>query len=177
LSGLCIRRPVADDADELLRFERINRAYFEARINARDPDFYSEQGVHAALAEAESAWDSGRAFQYLVFDDGRLVGRVNLTAVRRAHFHCAELGYRIAEGESGRGLASRAVALCLAQAFGAHGLWRVEAVARPENLGSIRVLERNGFSAFGRSRRSFELNGQWFDRLYFERHRADTSAA
>ena len=69
------------------------------------------------------------------------------------------------------------MALCLAQAFGAHGLWRVEAVARPENLGSIRVLERNGFTAFGRSRRSFELNGQWFDRLYFERHRADTSAA
>ena len=63
------------------------------------------------------------------------------------------------------------MALCLEQAFGTHGLGRIEAVARPENKGSIRVLERNGFRQFGRSRRSFELGGEWYDRLLFERHR------
>ena len=84
--------------------------------------FYSEQGVAAAIAAAEAAWASDQAFQYLVVEDGRIVGRVNLTAVRRAHFHCADLGYRIGEHDGGRGVASRAVALCLEQAFGAHGL-------------------------------------------------------
>jgi [ribosomal protein S5]-alanine N-acetyltransferase len=102
---------------------------------------------------------------------------VNLTSVRRTHFQCADLGYRIGEHDGGRGIASRAVALCLAQAFGTHALHRVEAVARPENKGSVRVLERNGFRQFGRSRRSFELGGQWFDRLLFERHRDDDAAA
>jgi len=83
----------------------------------------------------------------------------------------ADLNNRIGESDGGRGIASRAFALCLEQAFGTLGLLRVEAVARPENHGSIRVLERNGFVRFGHSRRSFGLGGQWHDRLLFERHR------
>ena len=171
MSGLAIRPVAAADAPALLRFELEHRAYFESWVNARDPAFYSEQGVAAAIAAAQAAWAKDQAFQYLILEDGRIVGRVNLTAVRRAHYHCADLGYRIGEHDGGRGIASRAVALCLEQAFGPLGLGRIEAVARPENKGSIRVLERNGFRQFGRSRRSFELGGQWFDRLLFERHR------
>ena len=171
MSGVAIRRVTAADAPALLGFELTHRAYFESWVNARDPKFYSEQGVAAAIAAAEAARASDQAFQYLVVEDERIVGRVNLTAVRRRHFQCADLGYRIGEHDGGRGVASRAVALCLEQAFGTHGLGRIEAIARPENKGSIRVLERNGFRQFGRSRRSFELGGQWFDRLLFERHR------
>ena len=176
MSGLSIRPVAAADAAALLAFELQHRAYFESWVNSRDPRFYSEQGVAAAIAAAEAAWAGDQAFQYLIVEDGRIVGRVNLTAVRRTHFHCADLGYRIGEHDGGRGVASRAVGLCLEQAFGTHGLGRIEAVARPENKGSIRVLERNGFRQFGRSRRSFELGGQWFDRLLFERHRDEPLA-
>jgi ribosomal-protein-alanine N-acetyltransferase len=163
----------AGDAASLLRFELAHRAYFERWINARDPKFYSEQGVAAAIAAAETARANDLGYQYLIVEDERLVGRVNLSAVRRTRFQCADLGYRIGEHDGGRGIASRAVALCLAEAFGTLGLARIEAVARPENQGSVRVLERNGFHQFGHSRRSFELGGQWFDRLMFERHREE----
>ena len=169
--SLRIRPVAAGDADALLRFELVHRTYFERWINARDPQFYSAQGVAAAIAAAEAAWANDQAYQYLVVEDERIIGRVNLSAVRRAHFQCADLGYRIGEHDGGRGVASRAVALCVAQAFGTLGLARIEAVARPENKGSVRVLERNGFRQFGHSRRSFELGGRWFDRLLFERHR------
>ena len=171
---MCIRPVAAADAAALLRFEIEHRAYFERWVQARDPAFYSADGVAAAIAAAESAWVAGHAYQYLVVDGERLVGRINLTQVRRAHFHCADLGYRIGEHDVGRGVASRAVALCLEQAFGVHGLQRIEATARPLNLGSIRVLERNGFHQFGHSKRSFELGGEWFDRLLFERHRDES---
>ena len=177
MSGLHIRPVVAADAAALLRFEIDHRAYFERWVQARSPAFYSADGVAAAIAGAESAWAAGQAYQYLVVEDARIVGRINLTNLRRAHFHCADLGYRIGEHDGGRGIASRAVALCLAQAFGAHGLQRIEAVARPVNQGSIRVLERNGFQQFGHSRRSFELDGEWFDRLLFERHRDEPAKA
>ena len=171
MDALRIRPVASGDATALLRFELEHRDYFERWVNARAPTFYSEQGVRAAIAAAEAAWAGDQAFQYLVLDGERIVGRVNLTGVRRTHFQSADLGYRIGEHDGGRGVASRAVALCLDEAFGTHGLWRVEAVARPENRGSVRVLERNGFVQFGHSRRSFELGGRWFDRLLFERHR------
>lgn len=166
-----IRPPEFDDARSLLAFELANRAHFEAWVQPREESFYSLDGVQAAIAAAQAARLGDRAFQYLVFMQRRLVGRVNLHAVRRAHHNCAELGYRIAQSESGRGLASTAVALCLAEAFGPLDLWRVEATARPENAGSIRVLERSGFQRFGHSRRSVRLQGTWFDLLHFERHR------
>ncbi len=171
MATLRIRPLAAGDAAALLRFELEHRAYFERWVNARDPRFYSEHGVAAAIAASEAARANDLAFQYLVVEDQRIVGRVNLSAVRRAHFQCADLGYRIGEHDGGRGIATQAVALCLDEAFGTLGLGRVEAVARPENKGSVRVLERNGFAQFGHSRRSFELGGQWFDRLLFERHR------
>ena len=171
MAELRIRPPAAADAAALLSFELAHRAYFERWVNARDPRFYSEQGVAAAISAAATARSNDQAYQYLIVEDERIVGRVNLTAIRRAHFQCADLGYRIGEHDGGRGIASRAVAACLAEAFGPLGLGRVEAVARPENRGSVRVLERNAFVQFGHSRRSFELGGQWFDRLMFERHR------
>ena len=176
MSDIAIRPVVVADAAALLRFELAHRAYFESWVNARDPSYYSEQGVAAAIAAAETARVNDQAFQYLVVEGARIVGRVNLTAVRRTHYQSAELGYRIGEHDGGRGIASRAVALCLDEAFGRHALRRIEAVARPVNKGSIRVLERNGFRQFGHSRASFELGGQWFDRLLFERHRDSSDA-
>ncbi len=174
MSTVRIRPVAADDAGALLRFELAHRAYFERWVNARDPSFYCDKGVADAIAAAERGRAHDQAFQYLIEDDGRLVGRVNLTNVRRAHYGCADLGYRIGEHDGGRGVASTAVALCLAEAFGPLGLRRIEAVARPENQGSVRVLQRNGFAQFGHSRRSFELGGRWFDRLLFERHRDES---
>ncbi|WP_374568053.1 GNAT family N-acetyltransferase [Ideonella sp.] len=161
--------PRAVDLPALLAFELENRAFFEATINARPADYYSAEGVGAAIEQAQREARDDRAYQYLLWDSGALVGRVNLTKVRRAHFHSAEVGYRIAQSAGGRGLASEAVRQVLAKAFGEHGLVRVEATARPENEGSTRVLQKNGFTPFGRSHRSFELAGIWYDLLHFER--------
>lgn len=163
--------PTPDVADELLRFETDNRAFFEARINSRPPGYYSPEGVRAAIALAvkEAAEDKG--YQFLVRTEaGELVGRINLIGVRRRHFHSADLGYRMAEQACGKGYASEAVRQVLLKAFGELGLKRLEANARVANEGSIRVLRRNGFEQFGHSKRSFELDGVWHDRLYFERH-------
>jgi ribosomal-protein-alanine N-acetyltransferase len=163
--------PTADVADELLRFETDNRAFFEARINSRPAGYYSPQGVRAAIALAEREAAEDKGYQFLVRTvAGELVGRVNLAGVRRRHFHCADLGYRMGESACGRGYASEAVRLVLLKAFGDLGLKRLEANARVGNEGSIKVLLRNGFREYGRSTKSFELGGVWHDRVHFERH-------
>ena len=58
----------------------------------------------------------------------------------------------------------------LQKAFGEHALKRIEATVRPENPGSLRVLQRSGFTQYGHSRKAFLLDGQWFDLLLFEVH-------
>jgi ribosomal-protein-alanine N-acetyltransferase len=175
--GLQLRPLAASDGDELLDFELRNRAVFEAHINARPAAYYSADGVRAAIETARREAEDDKGYQFLLRDAaGTLVGRVNLSRVRRAHFHSAELGYRVAEAHQGRGVAREGVRQVLALAFGEMKLLRIEATARDGNEGSARVLLRNGFSAFGRSRRSFELGGTWHDLLHYERH-ADSGIA
>ncbi|MDC8784198.1 GNAT family N-acetyltransferase [Roseateles koreensis] len=163
--------PELADVDELLAFELDNRAFFESMINARPADYYSAEGVRAGIAAAQDDAQTDRSYQFLLRDEsGVLVGRVNLSQVRRQHFHAAMLGYRIGQAHQGRGFAKAAVAQVLAHAFQTLGLARVEATARSDNPGSLGVLRSNGFDQFGHSRRSFELNGVWHDLLHFERH-------
>lgn len=163
--------PSLVDAEALLAFELANRAFFETHINARPAHYYSLDGVRAAIAQAQQEAAADQAYQHLVRDEaGTLVGRVNLSRVRRAHYHSAELGYRIAQSACGQGYASAAVRLALARAFGELQLLRVEAIARPGNIGSLRVLANNGFRLFGRSSRSFQLHGEWHDLEHYELH-------
>ena len=163
--------PAHADLDALLAFELENRAFFEATINARPPAYYSTEGVASAIGAAIDDAAKDRGYQFLVKSGaGALLGRVNLTKLRRRHYHSGALGYRIGQAACGHGHASEAVRQLLAIAFGPLALLRIEAAARVDNLGSIRVLERNGFVQYGHSRRSFEMQGQWFDCLHFERH-------
>ncbi|WP_374433028.1 GNAT family N-acetyltransferase [Inhella sp.] len=174
---LSLHPPTFDDHEELHDFEHGNRTFFGRHINARPAEYYAPGGVRAAIEAALQDAAQDKAYQFLARDAaGRLVARVNLHRVRREHFHCAELGYRVAESQGGKGYAGEAVRLVLLQAFGPLRLLRVEANSRPDNLASIAVLRRNGFAQYGRSSRSFELSGQWHDICHFERH-ADAGAA
>jgi [ribosomal protein S5]-alanine N-acetyltransferase len=159
------------DAAALLAFELENRPFFEAHINARPASFYSAAGVAAAIEAACADAHEDRGYQFLIKDQAdAILGRINLSRVRRAHFHSAELGYRIGQSACRQGHAREALRQLLALAFGELELRRLEAVTRPENVGSQRVLLSHGFVQFGRSTRSFELKGCWHDSLYFERH-------
>jgi [ribosomal protein S5]-alanine N-acetyltransferase len=171
MPSLNLISPSIDDAAEVLAFEEENRAFFETSINARPPDYYSLDSVRKAIDAALQEARTGTAFQYLVRNEsGVMLARVNLTRERRDHFHSAELGYRVAESATGKGVAAEAVRQVVALAFNEHGLVRLEATTREQNVGSVKVLERNGFAQFGRARRSFQLRGVWYDLLHFERH-------
>ncbi len=169
MKNLSLHRPQRTDLDELLDFERRERAHFEAWVHARPASFYSAEGVAAHLEQMQDAAAADRAHAFLIRVEGRLVGRINLHHVEREHHNRATLGYRLGADAQGRGWASAAVGLLLPIAFEELGLWRLEAVVRPGNPASVRVLEKNGFHCWGRSRQSVQLHGQWHDLLHFER--------
>jgi len=169
LDRLQLLPPTSADLPDLLAFELDNRAYFETWVTARAPSYYSQEAIATAIEQAQREREQDRAYQYLAKLDGQIVGRVNLTAVTRPYYNKAALGYRIGERFGGRGYATRVVALLLEEAFGPLELWRLEATARPQNLGSVAVMQRNGFHQYGRSEKAMLFQGDWSDLLYFER--------
>ncbi len=56
---------------------------------------------------------------------------LGLYDVARGHLQKAEIGYRVGQRHNGRGYATAAVALALAEAYGRLGLHRVEAFTAP----------------------------------------------
>ena len=121
-----------------------------------------------SIEEASQHRVLGTGYQYLIKSSGEIIGRINLSGVSKRYYNKATLGYRIGESHGGKGVGTLAVRLLLDEAFDQLGLWRIEAQVREENLGSIRVLEKNGFSIFGRAAQSMYFNDVWGDLLYFE---------
>uniref|UniRef100_A0AAU3H3D7 GNAT family N-acetyltransferase n=1 Tax=Streptomyces sp. NBC_01401 TaxID=2903854 RepID=A0AAU3H3D7_9ACTN len=134
-----------DHAPALLAFEKENRTYFAASVPDRGDDFFTGfDARHAALLAEQTAGLCH--FHILADDDGAVLGRINLADVADGS---AELGYRIAERATGRGLATSGVRAVCAPAFKEYGLTTLRARTTLDNAGSRAVLARTGFVETG----------------------------
>jgi [ribosomal protein S5]-alanine N-acetyltransferase len=166
---ISLRHLVADDASTLLALMKQNRDFLEQWEPVREQGFFT---LDAQLAEIEaSAADAAadRRHAFGIFLDSELVGRVALSQIFRGIFQNAYLGYSIAERWNGHGLATEAVGVVMEFAFGELGLHRVQAAVMPRNVGSIRVLEKNGFREEGYAVGYLCINGVWEDHRIFAR--------
>ncbi|KAM0839965.1 hypothetical protein ACQ4PT_059967 [Festuca glaucescens] len=91
--------------------------------------------------------------------DDRPVGAISVSPTEDG---CrAELGYVLARAHWGKGVATAAVRLAVAQVFGeVEGLLRVEALVDVPNVASQRVLEKAGFTREAVLRRYCVLKGR-----------------
>jgi ribosomal-protein-alanine N-acetyltransferase len=142
---VALERLREDHAGALLEFEATNRGWFARSIPDRGDDYFTHfEERHTALL-AEQA--TGRCHFHVMTDDaGVIVGRFNLVDVADGS---AELGFRMAERATGRGLAKFGVRRILGLARDEYGLRRLTARARPWNAGSLGVLRGTGFRAVG----------------------------
>ncbi|AKH85319.1 GCN5 family acetyltransferase [Streptomyces sp. CNQ-509] len=140
-----LERLRAGHAPAVLAFELANRAYFAAAVPDRGDAFFDRfpDRFGALLAEQEAGVC---AFHVLVGEDGAVLGRFNLVDIEDG---TAELGYRVAEHATGRGLATATVRELCRRAPGAYGLHTLRAAIVHGNAASRRVLIKAGFAAAG----------------------------
>ena len=98
---------------------------------------------------------------------GTPVGAVTLDRRSGQHACRAELGYVLAREHWGKGIATAAARLALGDGFDALGVGRVEAFVDPENVGSVRVLEKAGMIREGLLRRYLVHRGRVRDRYVY----------
>ena len=79
----------------------------------------------------------------------------------------ATLGYWVDQDRAGRGIVPTAVAMATDHCFRQLGLHRMEINIRPENVASLRVVEKLGFRDEGLRPRYLHINGQWADHRSF----------
>lgn len=115
--------------------------------------------------DAEARAD--RALPWCIEVGGRIVGQVHLFGIVRAAQQSGAAGYWLDESVTGRGIATRALALAVDHALGEGGLHRVEVNIRLDNEKSLRVAERLGLRDEGVRRRFLHIDGAWRDHRSF----------
>ena len=157
-----LQRLRADHAAATLAFESANRAYFATSISDRGDDYFEHftERHHALLAEQEAGIG---AYYVLVDEDGSVQGRFNLVFVGDG---VGQLGYRVAQHVTGRGVATATVRDLCSLAASRHGVTTLRAATSRGNVASQRVLLNAGFTEAGPADPS-DLGGKqgtWYQR-------------
>jgi [ribosomal protein S5]-alanine N-acetyltransferase len=139
-------RPLRPDhASAVLAFELANRDYFAASISDRGDEFFDKftERHNTLLTEQEAGMG---AYYLLVDEEGPVLGRFNLYFTGEG---TANLGYRVAQDVSGRGVATAAVRELCRLAVHRHRLRTLKAATSGTNIASQRVLTKSGFIPIG----------------------------
>lgn len=115
------------------------------------------------------------AYPYFIFrnEDQRLVGGLTITNIRRGVAQAGSLGYWMGVAHARQGYMTAAVQVLVPFGFSTLKLHRIEAACIPENVASVRLLEKTGFSREGYAREYLCINGSWQDHLLYAQVRPD----
>ncbi len=166
--GVVIRGIRMRDARALERELVDNRSWlqrWEATLPGRVPTgrFDTRSSIRSLL-DAER---DGSGIPFAIEVDGELVGQLNVSGITQGALSSATLGYWVAQRVAGRGVTPTAVALATDHCLFGLGLHRMEICVRPENLASLRVVEKLGFRFEGLRVRYIHIDGDWRDHLCF----------
>lgn len=106
------------------------------------------------------------AFRIAIICDAiakNIIGVANLSQIFYGCFQNTYLGYYVDVEFASQGLMSQGVSLAVSHAFYILGLHRVEANIQPDNIASIHLVQRLGFTKEGFSRRYLKVNKDWRD--------------
>lgn len=165
-----LRRPKLSDAGAWSRARLQDRAHLEV-WEPTAPGSWEERNSVLSWPAQWSALRSlarrGLSLPFVITVDGRFAGQITVGNIVRGSLCSAWVGYWVASWATSGGVATASVALLVDHCFTAAGLHRLEATVRPENLASLRVLEKLGFRQEGVFRRYLDVAGAWRDHLCF----------
>ena len=110
----------------------------------------------------------GHAMPFVVTFDGEMVGQLTVNGITWGSARWANIGYWVARSHAGLSIMPTAVALVCDHLLTTTGLHRIEIAIRPENVASLRVVEKLGFAKIGLAPRFLHIAGDWRDHEIFQ---------
>ena len=157
------------DAEALLDLHLRNKEFFRKYSPTNNNDYYTLDVQRKFINDMIKQKEKGSEYCFGIYikDTEMLVGDVNLFHIFREPLQSCLIGYSLDKHFNGNGYATEAVSLAVRYAFDELNLHRIEAGAMPSNIGSMRVLEKAGFTKEGIARKSVKINGKWEDHQIF----------
>jgi ribosomal-protein-alanine N-acetyltransferase len=167
--GVRLRPPKWGDYGEWSELRSASRAFLQPWEPTWADDDLTRSAFRRRLATYQRDVDAGIAYPFFVFrdEDGKLVGAITLSNVRRGVAQMASIGYWVGQPYARRGYTLAAVKAVCCFAFEQLGLHRVEAACIPTNEASAGVLLKAGFEEEGFAKAYLKIDGDWRDHRLF----------
>jgi [ribosomal protein S5]-alanine N-acetyltransferase len=159
-----VRRWRTGDAEALVR--HANNIKVAQQLRDRFPHPYSRANAQAFL---RAATVGGAPTNLAIEVDGEAAGAIGYVAGTDVERYSAEIGYWLGEAHWNRGIATEALILVTDHLFATTTLLRLFALPFADNAGSIRVLEKAGYTREAVLRSSSVKNGIPRDQALFAR--------
>lgn len=169
-----------DQAAQVLDFYLRDKELFEKYEIDRLPDFYTTKFQKQVLAFENKMMKQGSMYRFYVFrreDPQQIIGTISFHHISQGYFSSCEIGYKFSSEFHHRGYAAEAMRKIAGLIFDELGLHRIVAWVQPDNVPSIRLLERVGFQREGICRDYLKLHGEWTDHVQYSLLSSDYSSA
>lgn len=157
---LILRPPVPEDAEDMLVFrgDPVVQKYNSVPLaHVDDARGYIEKWLLECKSGKRKIWG------ITLKGDGTMIGMVGLGSWIK-HDRRADVGYDLAQAYWGRGIGTEAVRAAVGFGFEHMNLNRIEAGTVADNIASVRLLEKLGFTREGTLREySLEEDGSFHD--------------
>ncbi|WP_368505023.1 GNAT family N-acetyltransferase [Alkalihalophilus sp. As8PL] len=157
---LHLRKMSTDDAPSL--FNIWSDAEVTEFMNI-DP-FSNEDQAKEMITSLDQLSREEKAIRYSIIEliSNRIIGSCGFNSIDAENAK-AEIGYDLSRTYWGKGYATEAVTTLLQHAFHSLKLNRVEAKVEPENVASIKLLQKLNFTFEGTLRQSEKSKGRFID--------------
>jgi ribosomal-protein-alanine N-acetyltransferase len=166
----------------VLRAPRMRDGRAWSQIRLRNEQWLAQWEPTSALGwnarNAPAAWPpllsalrrsarTGSMLPFVITYGGQLVGQINVSNIVYGVLRSCTVGYWIDSAVAGRNITPTALALVIDHCLLTLGLHRVEVDIRPENVASLRVVEKLHLRREGYYERYLDIGGAWRDHLAF----------
>lgn len=163
--GNILLRPLCDDDAPVLAQLANNKKVWD---NLRDfiPSPYSLDDAKRFIVLTQNQTPQT---SFAIAFDKRFCGVIGLVGQSDVYKKTAEIGYWLGEPYWNQGIATVAVRLITSYGFDVLGFVRIHAGIFEYNAGSMKVLEKNGYSKDGIFRKAILKNGKIYDEYRFSK--------
>ena len=161
---LLLRRVDSNDIKEIfaLRSNPETMKYIPRPLVKTD----EEALAHIAMIDGKIDSNEGINWAITLKNNPKLIGIIGHYMIKPEHYR-AEIGYMLLPEYHGKGIVSEAVKEVVKYGFEVMKLHSIEAVLDPENYGSAKVLEKNGFVKEAHLKENGFFEGRFLDTLIY----------
>lgn len=161
---LLLRRVVNDDVNEIftLRSDREVMKYIPRPLVKTN----EEALAHIAMIDEKIDSNEGINWAITLKGNPKLIGIIGHYRIKPEHFR-AEIGYMLLPEYQGKGIITEAIKEVVNYGFKVMKLHSIEAIIDPENFGSEKVLQKNGFVKEAHLKENEYYEGKFLDTVIY----------